>query len=241
MTIAPDFTSVFDQHFRIDYPQCNPNGVLKLTEFCTLFQATAALHAEKGGISFSDMQQNDQAWVLSRMRIEITALPRWRDDIVVRTWINNLESARSFRAMEMHSGGRKIAGCHTFWASFNTTTRRPEPLGLPHDHFEKFPDRMPTTEPASRLVMPENLAKIGTHSVRRSDLDMVAHVNNVKYIEWCLDFAQDEIESASVIEMNFMRELVLDDVVGIFYGRENDSHLFCVRRDAKDCFSMRIK
>jgi hypothetical protein len=30
-----------------------------------------------GGISFSDMQFN-QAWVLSKMRVEITELPKWR-------------------------------------------------------------------------------------------------------------------------------------------------------------------
>src|SRR5690606_26928515 len=128
-----------------------------------------------------------------------------------------------------------------FWASFNTQSRRPEPLKLPHEHFGKFPERMPTTEPASRLLIPENLSLIGTHGVRRSDLDMVAHVNNVKYIEWCLDFADEEMQSPSVIEMNFIRELVLGDVVEVLYAREDDSHLFCVRRDGKDCFSMRIK
>jgi len=241
MSISRDFTSVFEQHFRIEYTQCNPQGVLKLTELCALFQATAAQHAEMGGISFSDMQQNDQAWVLSRMRIEIAALPRWRDDITVCTWINDLENARSFRSLELRSEKGKMAGCHTFWASFNTQSRRPEPLKLPHEHFGKFPERMPTTEPASRLLIPENLSLIGTHGVRRSDLDMVAHVNNVKYIEWCLDFADEEMQSPSVIEMNFIRELVLGDVVEVLYAREDDSHLFCVRRDGKDCFSMRIK
>lgn len=241
MAIAPHFTSVHAQHFRIDYTQCNPQGVLKLTELCNLFQATAADHAETGGISFSDMQQHEQAWVLSRMRIEIAALPQWRDDIVVRTWINNLENARSYRSLEMHSKAQKISGCHTFWASFNTTSRRPEPLRLPHEHFEKFPERLPTEASASRLVMPSDLQKIGTRRVRRSDLDMVAHVNNVKYIEWCLDEVPAEIVSPSVIEMNFIRELVLDDRVEILYAREYETHYFCVRRDSSDCFTMRVQ
>jgi hypothetical protein len=29
-----------------------------------------------GGISFSDMQEFNQAWVLSKMRVEITELPK---------------------------------------------------------------------------------------------------------------------------------------------------------------------
>jgi medium-chain acyl-[acyl-carrier-protein] hydrolase len=28
-----------------------------------------------------------------------------------------------------------------FWAVFNTKTRRPENLALPHEHFEKFPEK----------------------------------------------------------------------------------------------------
>jgi hypothetical protein len=39
-------------------------------------QLTAALYAELGGISFSDMQLFHQAWVLSRMRVEINRLPK---------------------------------------------------------------------------------------------------------------------------------------------------------------------
>jgi hypothetical protein len=32
-------------------------------------------HSDMGGISFSDMQEFNQAWVLSKMRVEITELP----------------------------------------------------------------------------------------------------------------------------------------------------------------------
>jgi hypothetical protein len=41
-------------------------------------QLTAASHSDMGGISFSDMQEFNQAWVLSKMRVEITELPKWR-------------------------------------------------------------------------------------------------------------------------------------------------------------------
>lgn len=241
MALAADFTSIYEQTFEVDYTQCTPDGVLKPTELCNLLQLTAAIHAEKGGISFSDMQQHHQAWVLSRMRIELARLPAWREEVSVRTWINSLENARSFRALEMYAAGQKIAGCHTFWASFNTQTRRPEPLQLAHDHFEKFPGLPPTHRPASRIMVPENIQKIAERTVRRSDLDMVAHVNNVKYLEWCLDEAHEDIRPMAIIEMNFMRELVLGDAVEIWHTETSDGDVFCVRRGKTDCFALRIQ
>jgi hypothetical protein len=54
-----------------------PNGYLKYTDLCNMLQLTAASHSDMGGISFSDMQEFNQAWV-SKMRVEITELPKWR-------------------------------------------------------------------------------------------------------------------------------------------------------------------
>ena len=84
MPIASNFSSVLEQEFEINFLQCYPNGALKYTELCNLLQITAGLHADLGGISFSDMQKHHQAWVLSRMRVEITELPKWRDTVTVK-------------------------------------------------------------------------------------------------------------------------------------------------------------
>jgi hypothetical protein len=75
-------------------------------------QLTAAAHSDMGGISFLDMQNLIKAWVLSRMRVEISALPKWRDVVTVKH--GHLENSRSVRALEMHVNGIKIVGSETF-------------------------------------------------------------------------------------------------------------------------------
>ena len=74
MPIAPDFTSVYSHDWQINFIQCTPNGLLKHTELCNILQLTAGYHAEKGGLSFTDMQLYHQAWVLSRMPVSYTHL-----------------------------------------------------------------------------------------------------------------------------------------------------------------------
>lgn len=150
MPINPNFTSIYQQKFDISFLNCYPNGYLKYTDLCNFIQITAGNHADLGGISYSDLQLHNQAWVLSRMRIEILKLPKWRDVIVVKTWIKSLENSRSVRCLEIFLNDEKIAGCETFWVVINTKTRRPDTLALNHDHFERF-DKNATQKPTDKI------------------------------------------------------------------------------------------
>jgi len=208
MSISPNFTSILSKDWEINFLQCYPNGYLKYTELCNLFQLTAAIHSEVGGISFSDMQKFHQAWVLSKMRIEIKRLPKWTDTVTVKTWIKSLENSRSTRCLELYLGEEKIVGCETFWAVFNTKTRRPEALALPHEHFKKFPNDNATKKSYSKINLQQEFEEIAERNILLSDLDIVNHANNVKYLEWCLDFLETKLllkQELLSFEMNYLK------------------------------------
>lgn len=243
MPISPNFTSVLSKDYEINFTQCLPSGSIKYTELCNLLQLTAAEHAEIGGISFSDMQQFDQAWVLSRMRVEITSLPKWKDTVTVKTWINSLENSRSVRAMEMYLNGEKIVGCETFWAVFNTKSRRPELLSLTHDHFELFPEIRATKEGFSKIDINPDKEEVFGKTVILSDLDIVNHVNNVKYLEWCMDLVDENIilkQKIKSFEMNFMKELSLRDQVIIHENVADDCIVFSITKEDKNCYALQM-
>jgi len=242
MAISPDFTSVLVKDWEINFLQCYPNGYLKYTDLCNILQLTAALHAERGGISFTDMQAHHQAWVLSRMRVEISELPKWRDIITVKTWINSLENSRSIRCLEIYLGNKKIIGCETFWAVFNTTTRRPENLALPHEHFEKYTDRA-TMQPFGKIDFQNEMNEIARHKVKLSDLDIVNHANSVKYLEWCLDTVTLDIiqhQKIDSLEMNYLKEVSLDDTVLINEKAIDNSITYTVQKENKVSFALQL-
>lgn len=243
MPIADNFSSVYETHWDINFTQCAPNGYLNYVNLCNLLQLTAAEHSIVGGLSFNDMQKFDQAWVLSRIRVEIDELPKWQDKVVVKTWIESLQGANSVRNMEMYLDGRKIVGASTFWAVLNTRLRKSEALALPHDHFEKFPDWHATEQQTARINFLRETEIAAERKVVLSDLDIVNHANNVKYLEWCLD-AMDansilKMELKS-LEMNFMRELNLGDDVQVNVIASRKPEFFSIAKDGKVCFAMEL-
>ena len=237
MPISKDFTSILTKDWEITFLQCYPNGYLKYTDLCNILQLTAGVHAELGGISFSDMQVHHQAWVLSRMRVEIKRLPKWRDVVTVKTWINSLENSRSIRCLELYIGDEKIVGCETFWAVFNTQTRRPENLALPHAHFEKYPDDKATVIQFSKIDTTIDKTFITEKMILLSDLDIVNHANSVKYLEWCLDLLPANrvlLEPIKTIELNFNTELLLYDEVSILNNNQNKTSNFLIQKKDKN-------
>lgn len=243
MPISTDFTSILTKDWEINFLQCYPNRLLKYTELCNILQLTAARHSEVGGISFSDMQAFHQAWVLSRMRVEIIRMPKWKETVRVKTWIQSLENSRSIRCLELYIGDEKVVGCETFWAVLNTQTRRPEALALPHEHFEKYPNNRATAKSFSKIEMGEHLEFVANRKVQLSDLDIVNHANNVKYLEWCLDDVDSKwIMSGKLnaFEMNFLKEVSLDDAITIEKNTSEHQLIYTVNKDGKICFALEL-
>jgi acyl-ACP thioesterase len=206
-------------------------------------QLTAGVHAELGGISFSDMQEHHQAWVLSRVRVEIKRLPKWRDVITVKTWINSLENSRSIRCLELYDGDEKIVGCETFWAVFNTQTRRPENLSLPHEHFEKYPNDKATEIQFSKIDNSIDKTFVTEKAILLSDLDIVNHANSVKYLEWCLDCVEPKLllnQKVESFEMNYIKEVTLEDTITIEKSNLEKPMVFTVNANNKTSFALQL-
>ena len=243
MPISKDFTSILTKDWEITFLQCYPNGYLKYTDLCNILQLTAGVHAELGGISFSDMQVHHQAWVLSRMRVEIKRLPKWRDVVTVKTWINSLENSRSIRCLELYIGDEKIVGCETFWAVFNTQTRRPENLALPHAHFEKYPNDKATEIQFSKIDTTIDKTFVTEKTILLSDLDIVNHANSVKYLEWCLDYVEPKLllnQRLESFEMNYLKEVSLADIIAIEKSSIENPIIFTVNSANKICFALQL-
>ncbi len=243
MPISKDFTSILTKDWEINFLQCYPNGYLKYTDLCNILQLTAGIHAEMGGISFTDMQEHHQAWVLSRMRVEVKRLPKWKDVVTVKTWINSLENSRSIRCLELYDGAEKIVGCETFWAVFNTQTRRPENLALPHQHFEKYPNKQATEIQFSKIDSKTETKLITKKNILLSDLDVVNHANSVKYLEWCLDYVNPKPllnQSIESFEMNYLKEVSLGETVDIKNTNSKEATIFTVNSNDKICFSLQL-
>ena len=143
----------------------------------------------------------------------------------------------------MYLGKKRLVTALTFWAVLNTKLRKSEPLSLPHEHFEKYPNKVPTEHPFKKIELSRPAELAAHRKVVLSDLDIVFHANNVKYLEWCLDaidykpLLKQQLKS---FDMNYLRELMLGDEVEIFMGKEDNQTYFTVQKKEKPSFALEL-
>ncbi len=235
----------FEKEWKLNFTQCYSNGKIKFSELNNILQVTASEHAERIGFGYKDMWRVRQSWVLSRMLIEVDALPAYTQDIKIRTWIQDFTGSKSTRNFELIYNDRVIIRATSLWAVFNTKTRKADDLALSTDHLLLFPEKSSTIGHLSKLESNIPFEPIGFHQVKLSDLDIVNHANNVKYMEWCFD-AMDaqEVMSGSIqsLEMNYLKELKYHDKVEIGkYQLQEDANLYSIQKEQRIHFLMLIK
>lgn len=244
MNLPDKFSSRYKGSCHVTIDKCAVNSKIRITDLMNLLQAVAGKHSDLGGMSYFDMQQNNQAWVLSSMRIEIENLPQWHETIEIETWIETLAGIKTIRDFDVFLNGEKIIGGNSLWVVLNTEKRRPEAIAIAHDHLEKYPEKKATLQKFGKIDLSHNAELVSHHKVVFSDLDALNHVNNVKYIEWCLDCLPIDIlekNRIKAIDINYLKEVTFNQKAAIYSLINGKEIYFYIKLDEIVCFAMKLE
>lgn len=240
MPLSNDFKSIHHKNWEVYFSQCYPNGAIKFPELANILQLTAAEHADLGGVGFDDLSTYDQSWVMNRMRIEIGTLPYFSQEIEVKTWIEELKGFKSTRNFEVSRDGKKLLGISSLWAIFNMKRRRPDTLQFDTSYVEQYPEVHATQLANQRIDLNFEVSENYEHIVQFSDLDIVNHVNNTKYLEWCINYIDPALileNKVKAIDLNFIKELGLADEIAIQKGVFENKIGFKILKGEQICFA----
>jgi acyl-ACP thioesterase len=163
-------------------------GRASLQSICNYLQEIAGMNAAKLGFSVEAMFKHGLTWVLSRLHLQMHKYPRWGETIAVETWPSVMSGLFALREFIIRDARDDVIGlATTSWMTMDLKTKkaieipdfitssRPQNTNRAlEDNFRKLPE---APEYESELAF----------NVRRSDLDINQHVNNVNYIEWAIE------------------------------------------------------
>jgi len=240
--------NVFKKEFTISSYDLDPKGQARLTTMANFFQEVAYHHASELGLGYDEMKSRKTTWVLSRMRIHMDRYPVWNERITMETWPSGAEklfALRDFRVLDLK--GNVIGWASTAWLILDIDTHR---LIRPREMMDRFKmiiqDSQVFERPLGRIDIPGQTRQLSEHRVLFSDLDIVGHVNNVKYMEWCLDVATDDgniQRDLLELEINFNHEALFGDVIRLGGSEEEGNYYFMAVRegDGQEIFRARLQ
>ena len=232
-----DSHKVFVEPFHVDFTGRIFMGVLG-----NHLLNAAGNHSSRRGWGIGALNETRHTWVLSRLSVEMTEMPRQNEHIEIRTWVESVMKLFTNRNFSIHRADGTVLGyARSVWAMIDMETRRPCDLLSLYDgdilnYVVSEEENVCPIEGHGRFRFrePELVRSLET---RYSDIDINRHVNSIKYMEHILDlFSREELERGlRRFEIAYKAESRMGDTLSFYVqrgeGGETDVE---VRRGGED-------
>lgn len=204
----------FRETFQINSFDAEPDGRAAPGALLRLMQECASRHADQLGRGSQVLLEQSLMWVLTRLRLRFYSMPRWNDLITIKTWPSAAAGIffyREFVLEDQH--GNLILEADSAWSLVNFEKKRASRVNI-------FPELADTgnkfvfTERPGKIQIPDELNTGTEIQSRYFDLDMNNHVNNVRSVEFMLEyFDRDFLINKQVTEMqiNYLGQIAYGD------------------------------
>ncbi|HAC15878.1 MAG TPA: hypothetical protein DCE78_08040 [Bacteroidetes bacterium] len=186
--MSSEFT-FWTETFKIKQFEIDTDGYALLSVIADNMQEAAGSHAESLGWSMQSLLDQNMGWILNRFTLDIHRYPKAGEVIRIETWPSGADRLFAYRDFELFDDrGGLILSARTAWLILDIKRRRP--IATPEDVKEigARSIRNARIEIESKIPAPEgDVVKSIRFPIRRSDLDINQHVNNVRYMEWVLE------------------------------------------------------
>ena len=196
---------------------------LKLSNLFLWLQDAASEQADHLGWGYDGLARNDQAWVISRIKLRFWGFPRLGESATVQTWPKGIQQKVFYMRdyLLTSEDGRKLAAATSAYLVIDTHTRR---MMMPNATGIAMPDNdglSAIDEPLEHISFAAPLRECYTVHAGYSMVDILGHVNNAHYIDWITDcFSLDEIaaHSSGWLQVNFLNEVKPGELVRLSRG-----------------------
>ena len=165
--------------------------------------------------------------------------PRWRDETTLYTWHKGLDGLFFLRDFEMRAKGdvdfadksKALISCTTSWIVMD---QERVVWFAAMKCWIWFLQRlnvrtMPFPSAAPSIVIPKevDLAFVREHRIAYSDVDIIGHTNNARYMVWAMDCIDYETASqylAKDVRINFNKETKPGETVQLYCGVVGNDH-----------------
>jgi acyl-ACP thioesterase len=246
MYFMADLKKIWAEEYLVHWYDTDLNGHIKMSAIANYLQESAWRHANHLGFGYEDAKKRNEFWVIVSLMIRIVEFPQWGQTITVETWPKGIDRLFAFRDFRItNSDGNVIGAATSSWMILDQDTRRPKSVDIvkPVLHLASHQDILEENPPF--LLAIKEISSTELRKVRFSEVDQHGHVNNTRYIDWCLDALPAEWHRTHRIKgmvINYISEVRADESIKISTGLHNDRSAFIqgTREDGKAIFRTRL-
>lgn len=203
----------------------------------------ATEHANSWGVGYARLIVDNQAWVLSRVAIEMTRWPKVNETYTLSTWVEDYNRHFSERNIEIYDADDNVIGhARTIWVVIDLTTRQSCDISALDYIRDNVLDKDCPIDKHSHIRRVD-AARSANYTFQYSDIDFNQHVNSLRYIrllldQWTIGF--HDKHSIKRFEIAYMKEGYAGQSVTISVDDRSDDCLMEIAHDGEVLCRTRI-
>ena len=186
----------FNTEIMVNYYGIEPGLTVSFPGLMSLLQEASLRHTDSTPHPMKWYSDNGFGFLLTNWHVRVDKYPSLHDNVTVRTWPTYFKGILSERYFEMRDDKNNIsARAAAKWVFMDLNKKRackpPEEIvkGYGNAYEPEFERRFEVTSAKNEFEFESR----DYFTITRSGIDSNNHVNNVKYIEWAVDYIPDEI------------------------------------------------
>ena len=234
----------FCRDFKITLTMLGKNIYISNKGFLSILQDAAEMHSASIGCGVTDIDTTNYSWALLNWKFKIISRPKYGETVTIRTWSRYSTKLYSYRDFEvLNSDGEVVAIATSKWVLIDVAKRKIAKIeeSLISKYLPEDKSVFGIVE-LDKLTEPEGSTNVIDYKIRKADIDVNNHVNNLNYIDIALEaFPEDAnvFNSCSEMEILYKHQIKLDDDVTASYCNENGENYVVIKSDnGKDLHSI---
>ena len=206
--MAPS-VNTYSHTYSLTAGECDPESRLPLPLIVSRLIEVATEQANAWGVGYARLKEDGQAWVLSRIAVEMSSYPHVNEQYTVTTWVESYNRHFSERNFAITDGaGREIGYARSVWMVIDIRERTLCDISQLSYISDKVSDRRCPMAPLTRLSK-VTAGRCEDYTFGYIDADSNRHVNSVSYLKlimnrWSLDFF--DTHRIRRMEMAYLKE-----------------------------------
>ena len=216
-------SKIYSKSWLLTPGECNCEKEMPVWLMTERIIDVATEHANSWGVGYARLILDNQAWVLSRVAIEMKRWPKVNETYTLSTWVEDYNRHFSERNIEVtDTDGNVIGHARTVWVVIDLTTRQSCDISsLDYIRNNLCEKECPIAK--HTRIRSVDAARTSEYTFQYSDIDFNQHVNSLRYIRLLLDcFSAKELASGMIrtIEAHYASPCLEGETRGVFCRRE---------------------
>lgn len=216
--------AIIENKYHIGIKYVDKDRLLSLRGIILLFEDIACRHSDMVGYGINDVTKTHFSWVLLNWKIKVLSRINYGSIVTVKTWSRETSKLYTYRDFEIYDENNNlICIASSKWVLLSTETGHI--IHITEEIKNAYLAENKTVFNESdlhKIVEPDNAEKTFSFTVRRRDIDINNHMNNLYYLDYALEALPEEVylKFFNNVEIMYKYSAKLGETINCFYKKK---------------------